>query len=305
MLKSALGLDVTLLRQKFVAGNPVVDLTGTTVANRLSSLLAKLAIGNEGSAQVNKLEFNVGTLSFNAEVTIRHRHSWGSVGEILEAAGKRVGEWATKAGDTVRQATDSAGNFIRETINRDGTKLRQTWEAARRDVEEKWGGAQKYWKGVWSDATATANKMISRYVEQLDGQKVASQFANGVMTARQTWEKSGQYIEEKWGGAQKYWKGVWSDATATANKMISRFKQTWDGYWSAEYWGGAQDYWYGIWDSANKMRERLVIKGGQKVLDTWDAAGHYAQTVWDKGGHVISTIGQGVLGGLGGLLGLR
>jgi hypothetical protein len=83
------------------------------------------------------------------------------------------------------------------------------------------------------------------------------------MIERITEQLDGKYIEEYWNRAERYWRGVWSDATGAADKMIERYISQFDG---------------------------------TTIVEVWDSAGKYGKSVFDKAGRLISRIGIGIPG---------
>jgi hypothetical protein len=57
-----------------VPGNPVVDLRNIAAARNVESLLSFLPQRNQGSIELDRLEFNLEPFSLSAEFTVRHRH---------------------------------------------------------------------------------------------------------------------------------------------------------------------------------------------------------------------------------------
>jgi len=86
-----LQIDADTLRRAFDAKNPepILDLRGTPVANRLLDQLQSVAIGNEGQASLDRLDFDLSTYSLHVGVRLRHRHVWNFEG-ILSSIGSLV-----------------------------------------------------------------------------------------------------------------------------------------------------------------------------------------------------------------------
>jgi hypothetical protein len=78
-----LNFKVEDLRQWYVPGNPIIHFENTPVAERLEKLLGNVALGNDGRVHVTKLEFDLTTYTVSAVVDVRHRHSWGSLRQLL------------------------------------------------------------------------------------------------------------------------------------------------------------------------------------------------------------------------------
>ncbi|WP_149498983.1 FG-GAP-like repeat-containing protein [Roseiconus lacunae] len=69
-----LGFDPRSIDVQLNDDTPIVNLMGTPIRGRLEGLLSRLALGNEGGATLDRLEFNLGSMSFSAEASVRHRH---------------------------------------------------------------------------------------------------------------------------------------------------------------------------------------------------------------------------------------
>lgn len=126
-LMTMLGINRTELQRAFVEGNPIVNLTNSPVARRLAGFLQPLALGNEGSVIVEKLELNLNTYALSMKVTLRHRHSWGTLGEATAAVGRYFNARA-------RQINQEARKLERE-LSRELKELRQSVKADLRAVE--------------------------------------------------------------------------------------------------------------------------------------------------------------------------
>jgi hypothetical protein len=303
LLKSALGLDVQLLRQRYAAGNPVVDLTGTPVANRLAGVLSRLALGNEGSASVVKLEFNLGTLSFNAEISLRHRHSWGSVGEIIAAVGKKAGEWATKAGDTVSQWTSSAGNLVRDTIYSAGSRIKEEWLPSGSKVKEwlyydaagqklqqfrAWSGGQltslsHYTTAGWKDAAQFLDDKGEWVSQTLDS-------AGKVLKEWLYYDSAGQTLQKfrAWSGNQltslsHYTTAGWRDISQFVDDKGEWVSQTLDSA------GKVLKEWL-YYDSAGQKLQQFRAWSGNQLT----SLSHYTTAGWRDITKFLSSKGEWV-----------
>ena len=111
----------------------------------------------------------------------------------------------------------------------------------------------------------------------------------------------GKWVEEYWNRAERYWKGVWADTTATADKMLERISELANDRWVEEYWNSperAAKYWRGVWANAARgasMLERYTTAfDGTTVVEIWNDAGEYGKSVFDKVGRLISKTGIGV-----------
>ena len=78
-----LGLDVDLIESKLSSGNPIVDLKGTSVGERLSLLLGKMTFGNAGASELKSMKLNLNKMTLEIEGSLCHKHSWGSVSDIV------------------------------------------------------------------------------------------------------------------------------------------------------------------------------------------------------------------------------
>ncbi len=82
-LSDMLGVNATELLANYKKGNPIIDLSGNSrIKGKLTSQLEELAIGNKGSAEVTKLQFNLNTLSFEIEFVVHHKYASGSLADI-------------------------------------------------------------------------------------------------------------------------------------------------------------------------------------------------------------------------------
>jgi hypothetical protein len=107
-LFGALHLSGSDLAKIYQPGNPIIDLTHTHVADGLLSLLLPLALGNEHSASVDQMQFNLETDTLSIKVSLHHRHSWGSAGDLLKAVNNFVHQ---KTGSLV-QASKTEGQQL-------------------------------------------------------------------------------------------------------------------------------------------------------------------------------------------------
>jgi hypothetical protein len=77
------GIDASELLAAYESGNPIIDLSqNSKIKNSLTSQLKGLAIGNDKSAEVTKLQFNLNTMSFEAEFVVHHKYASGSLADI-------------------------------------------------------------------------------------------------------------------------------------------------------------------------------------------------------------------------------
>jgi len=235
-LSSTLGISKAELQQLYQPGNPIIDLRATQLDERLTTLLGRLAAGNEGSLKVTKLEFNLNSYEFNAVIAIRHRHSWGSVNDILAAVGKRVGQWVDKAGNVVNQKIDAAGNTIRDIAYQVGDRV--------------------------TDIFNKAGTLLQRVSIDTAGQKIATYYTSGVATLQRTWNRAGD-LTEKWektatGTMRSYYtKGALSVQKLwnSAGDLAERWEKTATGTMRSYYTNGVTTV-QKIWNSAGTITER-------------------------------------------------
>lgn len=77
------GIDASELLAAYESGNPIIDLSqNSKIKDSLTSQLKKLAIGNDKSADVTTLQFNLNTMSFEVEFVVHHKYASGSLAEI-------------------------------------------------------------------------------------------------------------------------------------------------------------------------------------------------------------------------------
>lgn len=180
-------------------------------------------------------------------------------------------------------------------------------------VEEYWNKTDKYWKGVWSDYTATADKMIEQVILTNDD-ILSEEFwnANDLKYWKGVWsdstgaadkmierikiQKSDILTQEIWNSKldnNKYWKGMWSDSTGDAEKMIERMIIAADNSLSSEYWRRATEKYYkGVWVDS-KMRYKYVIRlDDHIVIDVWNEAGQLGASIFDAAGKLIESLGK-------------
>ncbi|MFO0950290.1 MAG: hypothetical protein U0835_03900 [Isosphaeraceae bacterium] len=143
LFKSTLGLDLATVRQRYTSGNPVIDLRGTPVEQRLTSVLKKFARGNDPATEVKRFEFNLSTLSIDIEVNLRHRHRWGSVQDILNDVGNSL--------DDAFRALQKVGGYGL------GSAADALVKGANRSIDEITGAVFR----VTNDSYKTADAMIN------------------------------------------------------------------------------------------------------------------------------------------------
>lgn len=231
MLRKAFEFNSADLRKGFIEGNPIVSLKDTHISQKLQSVLKIIAAGNEGKVIIEDLQLNLNTFEITATISVNHRHSWGSIEEILNTVGNKVGEWGDKAGNAVKQQVDSVGNIVREVIYVTGNRITETYaqtgELLHRNVLSPTG---KLVESMYQGGTEVLRKT----------------FVNGRETLRQTWQSGGRYVENHFSNGREVLR-----KTFVNNKQV--LEQTWSS-------SGA--YAENAWDSAGKL-----IKGGKSQLE--------------------------------------
>jgi|GEM_PF-2993997 len=82
-LSDMLGVDAAALLENYEEGNPIIDLSqNSEIKASVVSQLSQLAIGNDKSAEVTKLQFNLNTMSFEVEFVVHHKFASGSLADI-------------------------------------------------------------------------------------------------------------------------------------------------------------------------------------------------------------------------------
>lgn len=71
------------LHEWYVPGDPILRLQNTPIAGRFEQLLKGVELGNNGRVDVAKLDFDLTSYSLSAVIRVRHRHSWGSLRQVL------------------------------------------------------------------------------------------------------------------------------------------------------------------------------------------------------------------------------
>ncbi|WP_199621092.1 hypothetical protein [Paenibacillus alkalitolerans] len=179
-------------------------------------------------------------------------------------------------------------------------------------VVEHWNKIEKYWKGVWSDATGTADKMIERFKISF-GDITTQEFWNTEFQEywKRVWSDSSmardklmQVMEIGWDqkllqeyynrGNYKYWKGVWSNKIGTADKMIERINVSLDDLTYKEWWSPAPGikYHLNVTSAGNPLKNYLEYIGGKKELEIWDEAGNWGKSVFNAANELISSVGS-------------
>jgi hypothetical protein len=175
-------------------------------------------------------------------------------------------------GTLTYDAKDSAGKWVARLIGEGAEKIQQTYEKGVLVLETITNSGVKTAERIWSAAGSLLRE---------------TKWSN-VTKVFEAWQANdGKWVEETWGGAQKYWKGVWNKAGSGA-QMLSRYVEQLDGKWVEETWGGAQKYWKGVWNkvgSGAQMLSRYVEQlDGKWVEETWGGAQKYWKGVWNKAG---------------------
>ena len=147
------------------------------------------------------------------------------------------------------------------------------------------------WWHAFEDAVGDASQLFIESVkEQFER---LGQFSRDAIDAvgnliRETWTKTGQYIQEQFRDGRLVLKQAW-DQTGS---MLLRFTEQLDGRWIEEYWNRAGErYWKGIWDKGGEVRKMLYRfledAGGKWIEEYWNRAGErYWKGIWDKAGEV-------------------
>jgi hypothetical protein len=115
-LEDATAFNPASLQLAVIKGTPVVDLRGTSVAHRLEGTLDRLALGNEGRAEIRRIEFNAGNWCFHVDATVKHKHMWrlDGVGAALSTAWKDATTDLKKwTGSKRRQISDCEKRVLR------------------------------------------------------------------------------------------------------------------------------------------------------------------------------------------------
>ncbi len=86
---SAIEAKITELKE-LAQAKFVIDLSGTPAAIRLGEFLNKITFGNEGEAEVTEFSFDLTTFTLKISGTLCHKHSWGTIGEIVSGLSKAV-----------------------------------------------------------------------------------------------------------------------------------------------------------------------------------------------------------------------
>lgn len=90
-LSEILGLSQADLLKMYQTGNPLIDLTSNdTIRRKFQDTLDDMAQGNQKSSEIKKLVFNVSTMSFEADIVLHHKHSWGSLAEMGNGVVKQL-----------------------------------------------------------------------------------------------------------------------------------------------------------------------------------------------------------------------
>ena len=251
-LSSALGLMQTEARELYQLGNPIIDLRATQLDEQLNQLLGKLAAGNEGSSKVGKLTFDLNTYEINAEISVRHRHTWGSISEILKAVGKQIGKWADKAGDIITQSVDAAGNRLLKTVFNAGDWTEQVWNKS--GVVTKYSEFTSAGKQITKRFLNSSGQWIAQTISSASG-KILEQFeyfgktadtqlmrwqnwnADGVLTVVEEFNSAGKQTARKLLNASGHWISQTLDAGSgkvlqqweyfgkTANTQLMRWQR--------------------------------------------------------------------------------
>ncbi len=95
-VSDVLGFDTTEIRdlmnkvQNLADDNFVLDFKDTPAADRLGDFMKKITTGNERSAKVTEFSFDLKTFTLTIKGTMCHKHSWGTIGDILEGIQSKV-----------------------------------------------------------------------------------------------------------------------------------------------------------------------------------------------------------------------
>jgi hypothetical protein len=302
-LSSALGVTRSQLSQLYQPGNPIIDLKSTPLGAQLGKLLGNLAAGNEGSAQVTKLQFNLNTYEVTAEVTVRHRHSWGSVNDILKAVGKQIGEWVDKAGDAVSQKLDAAGNTVREVANKAADKVTEVFDKAGALIHKTIvnSAGVKVLEAAWQDGRATletvrdaAGKLVSEYWR--DGSKeFQNLYTNGVRTAYSVWVNSVNTVHTTWNTARQKLTDYWVDGSKKISQWFTNGKVSAENIVqngvtiSEKAWKDGVTTLNRVRDAAGNLVSEYWRDGSKEFQNLYTGGVRTAYSVWANGVNTVHT----------------
>ncbi len=93
-LADTMGINLSLIKEQLghrTAGNVVIDLAATPAGTELKKLLGKMTFGNAGEAKLDKFTLDLTNYRLEINGTLRHKQSWGSIGDIVSGLGKAIG----------------------------------------------------------------------------------------------------------------------------------------------------------------------------------------------------------------------
>ncbi|MHC1753900.1 MAG: hypothetical protein AB9861_00435 [Methanosarcina sp.] len=231
---------------------------------------------------------------FKTAVEDASRQFLDAIKDQFDQLGSYTREAINDAGDLIRETWANTLQYTQEQLRQDRLVLKQTWDQVgdlvlkMEQVDGKWieeywkRDTEKYWKGVWSHRTATADEMIQRMIVALDDKwseeywkRDTEKYWKGIWphrtaTADEMIQRMIVALDDKWSeeywkrDTEKYWKGVWPHRTATADEMIQRMIVALDDKWSEEYWKrDTEKYWKGVWPhrtaTADEMIQRMIV----------------------------------------------
>lgn len=82
-LQKLTGITYTELFKNYIEGHPLIDLRETKISTGVSEFFKDFSLGNKGKLTVEKLEFNINNVTLEGKIELHHKHSWGSLEEIL------------------------------------------------------------------------------------------------------------------------------------------------------------------------------------------------------------------------------
>ncbi|MFE4047385.1 hypothetical protein [Priestia sp. YIM B13490] len=248
-----------------------------------------------------------------------------------------------KAGSFSRGAYNEFGEFIQETwyntiqyskrktYRGEGTLEYLVWDSVDDLIEhlqvlpkgewqeEYWKKhSQRYYKGIWSDKSATAEKMVFREIINNSNIQSIETWNGWGGQPKKYWKtiymspqpfaekvfevsvnsKTDELVQEIWNQAlKKYSKCIWSDSTGAPDKAIYQ-KIITDDTMTIEYWNKGftkyiKETYSGSSEREDKLRWKFVLNTDDEVIqEVWDKHKKYGKTIINKAGKVIHVEGE-------------
>ena len=107
-----------------------IDLRATDYAEVMAALVSQLALGNEKSSEIDRVELDRSNGRVTAEFTLRHRHVWANLREFQAQVQAAVGAHQTELSDLADRLPDRAFDAARQLHHQNDKRVQQAGRRA-------------------------------------------------------------------------------------------------------------------------------------------------------------------------------